>query len=53
MNHDGFTQHFHLEVYTDVDWAGYKKIRKSSSTYVTMLAGCLVSLSSKRQTTIT
>ena len=48
----GLTQHPRLEVYTDADWAGDKETRRSTSAYVAMLAGCPVSWSSKRQTTV-
>lgn len=48
----GLTKYPRLEVYTDVDWAGDKEIRKSASAYVAILARCLVSWSSKRQTTV-
>lgn len=50
--HEGFTQQFHIEVYTNVDWAGNKETYKSNLAYATILAGCSVSLSSKKQTTI-
>ncbi len=49
---DGLTQHPHLEVYTNADWAGNKKTRRSTSTYVAMLAVYPISWSSKRQTTV-
>ncbi len=48
----GLTQHPRHEVYTDADWAGDKETRRSTSTYVAMLAGCPVSWSLKRQTTV-
>ena len=48
----GLTQHSRLEIYTDADWADDKETRRSTSAYIAMLAGCPVSWSSKRQTTV-
>ncbi len=48
----GLTEKPRLEIYTDADWAGDKETRKSTSGYDAMLAGCPVSWSSKRQSTV-
>ncbi len=48
----GLTQHPRLEVYTDANLAGDKATCRSISAYVAILAGCPVSWSLKRQTTI-
>ncbi len=45
---DGLTQHFYLEVYTDIDSASDKETCRSTSAYVAMLADCLVFWSSKK-----
>ncbi len=51
--HDGLTQHLYLEVYTNADWASDKETCRSNSAYITMLARCPISWSSKKPTTIT
>ncbi len=48
----GLTEKPRLEIYTDADCAGDKETRKSTSGYVAILAGCHVSWSSKRQSTV-
>ena len=50
---DGLTQHPRLEVYTNANSAGDKGTCRSNIAYVAILAGCPISWSSKRQTTIT
>ena len=41
--------HFDLHAYSDVDYAGCKLDRKSTSGTCQILAGCLISWSSKKQ----
>lgn len=48
----GLTQYLCLEVYSDADWEGDKKTRRSNSAYVTILVSCPISWFSKKQTTI-
>ena len=44
--------HLDLYAFTDVDWAGFVDDRKSTSGAAFYLGGCLVSWSSKKQSTV-
>ena len=44
--------HLDLYAFTDVDWAGCVDDRKSTSAATFYLGGCLVSLSGKKQSTV-
>ncbi len=50
--HKGFTQYPRFEVYINADCIDNKEICRSTSTYVAILAGYSIFLSSKRQTTV-